>query len=77
MRGDNALINAAVSYFKLSNRGCLFLGVKMNEKEQFSHGAVPPSGSIGPRKMRKGETSLKSWASNCWMRGYKALDCLF
>lgn len=70
MRGDNVFVIAAVSYFKLSNHGRLFWGVKTNEKNPFSHGAVPPSGSMGPQthlqpKMRKAGTNLKSWANNC------------
>lgn len=55
MRGDNVLVNAAVSYFKLFNHGCLFLGVKMNEKAEFSHGAAPPGGNSGLRKLQKAE----------------------
>lgn len=41
------LINAAVSCYKLSNHGCLFLGVKMIAKGQLSRCLVPPSGNLG------------------------------
>lgn len=43
MRGDNGLVSAAVSDFKLSNHGRLFSGVKMKLEGTI----VPPSGNHG------------------------------